>query len=166
MTILPATERDLDDLASLFAAYLEFYEVARPLAHIRAFLSERLARGDSHLLLARDGNTALGFVQLYPYHASLLLEPAWLLSDLFVRKATRRRGVGAALMEAARTFAEDHGACGIQLETAKTNRIGQALYERLGYVRDDVFYTYWLSLAGGRPPARTLDSASLSTPAP
>ncbi|MNT79768.1 hypothetical protein D3C72_2191450 [compost metagenome] len=50
-------------------------------------------------------------------------------------------------MNAARALAETTGACGIQLETAKTNLAGQALYERLGYVRDEVFFTYWLSLA-------------------
>lgn len=165
MTILPATPRDLDDLVTLFAGYLEFYEVARPPASIRAFLQERLARGDSQMLIARDGEAALGFVQLYPYHASLLLEPAWLLSDLYVRKGARRRGVGGALMEAARRFAEERGACGIQLETAKTNRVGQALYERLGYTRDEVFHTYWLSLAGKRPPARALDAESPAFPA-
>ncbi|WP_263143769.1 GNAT family N-acetyltransferase [Pseudomonas sp. RIT-PI-AD] len=150
MTPTAATLRDLDDLVRLFAAYLEFYEVAQPPASIRAFLEERLTRGDSHLLIARgSGGAAIGFVHLYPYQASLLLEPAWLLSDLFVSKAARRHGVGAALMNAARAFAAASGACGIQLETARTNRIGQALYERLGYVRDEAFHTYWLSLSGG-----------------
>jgi ribosomal protein S18 acetylase RimI-like enzyme len=49
-------------------------------------------------------------------------------------------------MNAARAHAEASGACGLQLETAKSNLPGQALYERLGYVRDKAFYTYWLSL--------------------
>jgi ribosomal protein S18 acetylase RimI-like enzyme len=34
----------------------------------------------------------------------------------------------------------------LQLETAKTNLAGQALYERLGYVRDGLYYSYWLAL--------------------
>ncbi|MFU7547996.1 GNAT family N-acetyltransferase, partial [Pseudomonas paraeruginosa] len=34
----------------------------------------------------------------------------------------------------------------LQLETAKTNHAGQSLYERLGYVSDEQFYTYWLQL--------------------
>ena len=57
------------------------------------------------------------------------------------------QGVGEALMNAARAYAEARGACGLQLETAKTNLAGQALYERLGYVRDELYLTYWLSLA-------------------
>ncbi|MDH4870128.1 GNAT family N-acetyltransferase [Pseudomonas sp. BN515] len=148
MPVNAVTFSDLDDLSALFAGYLEFYQVPRPLAEIRSFLEQRLDRGDSTLFIARDsGGTPLGFTQLYPFLSSLALAPAWLLSDLYVVPAARRQGVGEDLMNAARAHAERTGACGIQLETAKTNLAGQALYERLGYVRDEVFFTYWLSLA-------------------
>lgn len=148
MSIEMAVVGDLDGLSELFAGYLAFYEVPRPLPAIREFLAARLERGDSTLLLARDNQgRAQGFVQLYPLFSSLLLEPAWLLSDLYVAESARRQGVGEALMNAARAHAEAMGACGLQLETAKTNLAGQALYERLGYVRDEVYFSYWLSLA-------------------
>ncbi|WP_271410308.1 GNAT family N-acetyltransferase [Pseudomonas sp. Q1-7] len=148
MPVHAATFADLDDLARLFSGYLDFYQVPRAQADIRAFLEQRLVRGDAILFIARDDAGApLGLTQLYPYHSSLALAPAWLLSDLYVVPAARRQGVGEKLMHAARAHAERTGACGIQLETAKTNLAGQALYERLGYKRDDVFYTYWLSLA-------------------
>lgn len=148
MPVHAVTFSDLDELSQLFAGYLEFYQVPRPLAEIRSFLQQRLDRGDSTLFIARDSDgMALGFTQLYPFLSSLALAPAWLLSDLYVVPAARRQGVGEDLMNAARVHAERTGACGIQLETAKTNLAGQALYERLGYVRDEVFFTYWLSLA-------------------
>ncbi|MGB4075488.1 N-acetyltransferase family protein [Pseudomonas sp.] len=141
------TAADLDELAELFAAYLSFYEVPKPLAQVRDFLTARLSGGDSTIFIARDEHgVALGFVQLYPLFASLMLQPSWLLSDLYVSEQARRLGVGEALMNAARAHAEANGACGLQLETAKSNLPGQALYERLGYVRDEVFYTYWLAL--------------------
>ena len=53
-------------------------------------------------------------------------------------------------MNAARAHAEASGACGLQLETAKDNRNAQGLYERLGYQRDERFYTYWLDLGQAR----------------
>ncbi|MHA6495073.1 N-acetyltransferase family protein [Pseudomonas borbori] len=138
---------DLDDLTALFAGYLTFYEKDKTLPQIRRFLAARLEGGDAALFIARDEQgVALGFVQLYPLFSSLELAPAWLLNDLYVAESARRRGVGEALMNAARAHAEATGACGLQLETAKSNLAGQALYERLGYVRDEVFYTYWLSL--------------------
>jgi ribosomal protein S18 acetylase RimI-like enzyme len=152
MRIASATTEDLEALVELFAAYLRFYQVDKPPSVVRVFLVERLSRGDSTLLLGRDAaGTALGFVQLYPYFASLVLRPAWLLSDLYVAQAARRRGVGTALMNAARVHAEASGACGLQLETGKGNLEAQALYERLGYVRDEVFYTYWLQLSRRNP---------------
>ncbi|MBA4290239.1 MAG: GNAT family N-acetyltransferase [Pseudomonas sp.] len=147
MHIQAAAAADLDELSELFGAYLRFYEVVKPQSQVREFLAARLCSSDSTILLARDDKgSALGFVQLYAFFSSLALQPAWLLSDLYVSEAARRQGVGEALMNAARAHAEVTGACGLQLETAKSNLPGQALYERLGYVRDEVFYTYWLAL--------------------
>lgn len=149
MTVSAAGAADLADLTRLFASYLRFYQLPRDEADIATFLEQRLQRGDSQLFIARDEQgAAQGFVQLYPFHSSLALEPAWLLSDLYVDENARRSGIGEALMNAARVHAEATGACGLQLETAKTNLAGQSLYERLGYVRDEQFFTYWLSLRG------------------
>lgn len=147
MPVSAAVAADLVDLTRLFAGYLAFYQVPRADSEIAAFLGERLQHGDSQLLIARDKQgVAQGFVQLYPFQSSLALEPAWLLSDLYVEPAARRAGVGEALLNAARAQAEASGACGLQLETAKSNLAGQRLYERLGYVRDEQFFTYWLAL--------------------
>jgi len=148
MSVTAVGVADLDALVPLFAGYLQFYQVPRSATEIHAFLLERLQRGDAQLFIARDEQgMAQGFTQLYPLQSSLALAPAWLLSDLFVLPSARRQGVGEALMNAARAYAEASGACGLQLETAKTNLAGQALYERLGYVRDELYLTYWLSLA-------------------
>ena len=148
MSVTAVGVADLDALVPLFAGYLQFYQVPRSATEIHAFLLERLQRGDAQLFIARDEHgMAQGFTQLYPLQSSLALAPAWLLSDLFVLPSARRQGVGEALMNAARAYAEASGACGLQLETAKTNLAGQALYERLGYVRDELYLTYWLSLA-------------------
>lgn len=148
MSVTAVGVADLDALVPLFAGYLQFYQVPRSASEIHAFLLERLQRGDAQLFIARDEQgMAQGFTQLYPLQSSLALAPSWLLSDLFVLPSARRQGVGEALMNAARAYAEARGACGLQLETAKTNLAGQALYERLGYVRDELYLTYWLSLA-------------------
>lgn len=148
MSVTAVGVADLDALVPLFAGYLQFYQVPRSATEIHAFLLERLQRGDAQLFIARDEQgMAQGFTQLYPLQSSLSLAPSWLLSDLFVLPSARRQGVGEALMNAARAYAEASGACGLQLETAKTNLAGQALYERLGYVRDELYLTYWLSLA-------------------
>lgn len=147
MSVTAATLDDLDAWLPLFAGYLEFYQVPRPAEEIRIFLQARLSKGDAQIFIARDQQgIAQGFVQLYPLQASLALQSSWLLSDLYVAPSARRQGVAESLMNAARDHAQAAGACGLQLETAKTNLAGQALYERLGYVRDEVYYSYWLAL--------------------
>ncbi|WP_447594677.1 N-acetyltransferase family protein [Aquipseudomonas campi] len=149
MRVARAETSDLDELVELFAGYLTFYEVPRTANEIASFLTERLQRAESVIYIARDTQGhAQGFVQLYPFFSSLAMAPAWLLSDLYVSATARRQGLAEALMNTARAHAEQTGACGLQLETAKTNLAGQALYEKLGYVRDEVFYTYWLGLPG------------------
>lgn len=143
-----ATAADLDDLVPLFAAYLDFYGVGKPEPQVRAFLAARLQRDDSTLLISRNEKAnAQGFVQLYPLYDSLALRPSFLLSDLYVAEQARRQGVGEQLLEAARQHGLRTGACGLQLETARSNEAAQSLYERLGYVRDAVYLTYRLDLS-------------------
>lgn len=143
-----ATTADLDDLVPLFAAYLSFYKVDKSTREVREFLAARLERSDSTIFIAHsERGAAQGFVQLYPLYASLALRPSLLLSDLYVADHARRQGIGEQLLEAARQHALAAGACGLQLETARTNLAAQSLYERLGYVRDEVYLTYWLDLS-------------------
>ncbi|MFI8481747.1 GNAT family N-acetyltransferase [Pseudomonas sp. NPDC078700] len=147
MHIIQASRDDLEPLSRLFTDYLTFYQVEKSISEARKFLAARIEEGSSTLFLARDdAGQAQGFVQLYPLYASLALAPMWLLSDLYVNPTARRQGIAEALMNAARDHAQAAGACGLQLETAKNNYPGQALYQRLGYVRDEAFYTYWLAL--------------------
>ena len=45
-------------------------------------------------------------------------------------------------MLAAQAHAREAGVARLQLETARTNTRAQALYESLGWQRDDVYLTY------------------------
>ncbi|KFN44788.1 GNAT family N-acetyltransferase [Arenimonas oryziterrae] len=134
----------LDALCPLFQGYLRFYGKSADDAAVRAFLQARLERGESTIFLARDGEHALGFVQLYPAFASLSLAPSWILNDLYVAPAARGQGVAEALMQAARDLARADGAAEIFLQTAHDNLSAQRLYERLGYRHDLDFRVYTL----------------------
>lgn len=54
----------------------------------------------------------------------------------------RKTGAGRALMLAAHVYATNNGLARLDLTTAKTNYAAQALYASLGWMRDEVFYTY------------------------
>jgi ribosomal protein S18 acetylase RimI-like enzyme len=58
-----------------------------------------------------------------------------ILEDLAVDSAYRRRGIGAALMNAARDMATDAGARTIDFTSRPSREAGVRLYERLGYQR-------------------------------
>ena len=142
---------DLDTLEILFSGYLVFYQrEVNPVA-IRHFLSERISNKQSVILIATSDGKAVGFTQLYPTFASLSLKPSWILNDLFVLPDTRGLGVANALMTAAKQLAIETKACEIFLQTARSNRPAQALYEKLHYQRDDEFLVYTLSIPG--PPS-------------
>ena len=79
--------------------------------------------------------------------AGALLKPKPLKGPKVFRPGpTPRNGVGEALLEHARRFAQETGARALMLETATDNLTAQRLYERLGWVRETGFYTYYLRL--------------------
>jgi len=143
-----ASEADLPSAAALFDGYRQFYAQRADYALADAFLRERFANKDSALFLAIEPQSGegLGFVQLYPSFSSVAARRLWILNDLFVDPAARRRGVGRALLETAREFAASTGAVRLVLSTSATNRVARALYESFGYKKDDVFLVYKLEL--------------------
>jgi ribosomal protein S18 acetylase RimI-like enzyme len=58
----------------------------------------------------------------------------------------RCKGIGRALMHKARIFAQATGSASLELFTAVDNKPAQELSESLGYVLDEEFYFYELSL--------------------
>ena len=148
LAVAQATLDDIDALASLFDAYRVFYGKPSDPAAARAFLHERMALRESVIFLAREGEkgTTLGFTQLYPCFSSVSTRRLWILNDLFVAQPARGRGVARALMERARRHAIATGALRLVLQTARDNVTAQALYESLGYVREEGMYEYSLEL--------------------
>ena len=150
MTSAPSIRRavpaDLDALAPLFDAYRRFYEQPGDIALASAYLHDRMERGESVILVAEADRQLLGFCQLYPSWCSVAAARIFVLYDLFVDDGVRRAGVGRQLMLAAQAFGREAGAVRIDLSTARTNARAQALYESLGWQRDDVYLSYNLSL--------------------
>ena len=143
-----AGAEDVDLVAPLFDAYRQFYAQPSDLALARAFLAERLTRGESVIFVAERDGRPVGFVQLYPLFSSTAARPRrlWLLNDLYVAPEARNGGVGRALMDRARQLAEATDAVGLELATARTNVRAQRLYESLGYRIDEHFLRYELGL--------------------
>ena len=138
-----ATLADLDVIASLFDAYRQFYEQASDLALAKNFIRDRLTNNESVVLLAStEAQHVIGFCQLYPTFCSVEAKPIYSLYDLFVKPEERRSGFAKLLLQTAENLATESGKARMDLTTAKSNKSAQAVYESLGWIRDEIFYAY------------------------
>ncbi|MGX5820651.1 N-acetyltransferase family protein [Chitinophaga lutea] len=146
MQIIKANTTHLRQLAPLFDAYRQHYEQSPDAEGAHTYLSDRMALQDSVIYVAEEDGVLLGFTQLYPVFSSIGMKKAWILNDLFVSPAHRRKGAARALIAASRQLGVDTSARYVMLQTHITNTPAQALYEDEGFVRDEEFYYYYLSL--------------------
>lgn len=134
MEIRKMEKKDLDMTSKLFDDYRVFYGKESDIDRVRLFLSERLLQNDSSIYVCENIEKYLiGFVQLYPLFSSTRMEKLWLLNDLFVNPSFRGKGVSIGLIEKAKELVRDTNACGMFLETEKSNIVGNNLYPKTGF---------------------------------
>tara|TARA_Y100000588_G_C13534354_1_gene619193 strand:- start:127 stop:576 length:450 start_codon:yes stop_codon:yes gene_type:complete len=141
--ILKATNENIDQIGKLFDLYRQFYKYKTNIQASTNYISERINNNESTIFHAlTESNDSVGFVQLYETFGSLHLGKIIILYDLFVTKEFRKQGIGECLMKKSQEYAKLIGAKSIELSTAKNNLTAQSLYERIGYIRDNEFYSY------------------------
>ncbi|MBU02376.1 MAG: GNAT family N-acetyltransferase [Halieaceae bacterium] len=146
ITTRRAHRDDVSSLATLFDLYRQFYECPADLDAATNWIQHNMEAQRSVIFTADTGSELLGFVQLYPALCSVDLVEYYVLYDLYVLKHARRQGVARTLMNAASQWAREQGAARLDLETARDNTAGQALYRSLGYTLDEVFLKFSLDL--------------------
>jgi GNAT superfamily N-acetyltransferase len=109
-------------------------------------VADRVARGDSALLVGEDARGFVGTVQLIldlpenqPHRADV--------SKMLVHRRARRQGVGAALLREVERLARELGKSLLVLDTASAE--AARLYAKLGWVRVGVVPDYALLPGGG-----------------
>lgn len=140
-----ATLADASELAALFDAYRQFYEQDSNIVAADHFISDRLLNDESVIFVAEGAaRNLVGFVQLFSLFTSVRMQRLWLLNDLYVDDAARRKGVASALLDAAQTFGRDDNAAGLLLETHIENDAARALYEKQGWKLNEktVYYEF------------------------
>jgi ribosomal protein S18 acetylase RimI-like enzyme len=143
--IRTASIKDLNHLAVLFDEYRIFYEYKSDVQSATDFLCERIKKKESEIFVAeKENKTLTGFVQLYPIFSSTRMRRLWLLNDLYVDPDFRGQNISVQLINRAKQLVIETHACGLQLETAKSNKIGNELYPKTGFVIDrEHNYYYW-----------------------
>lgn len=138
-----ARPENAKEIAPLFNAYRQFYEKESDLPGAELFLYERLKATESVIYFAKNTELrAVGFVQLYPLFSSTRMKRLWLLNDLFVSPEFRGRGISHQLIAACKQLCIESNACGMMLETAKSNFIGNNLYPTAGFELDTAHNYY------------------------
>lgn len=147
MEIVKANREHVAEVSRLFDLYRQFYECEPDLELATRFISERIEREESDIFVAVEGDTAGGFVQLYPSFCSVDAVKIYILYDLYVDAVSRKSGIGEKLMTAATEWAKTNGASRLDLLTQDNNLAGQRLYEKLGYEKtNENFYAYSLQV--------------------
>lgn len=139
-----ARVQDLQQLSELFDQYRIFYHKDSDIPAAENFLKERIESKDSEIFVAENEGKLVGFVQLYPLFSSTRMKRYWLLNDLYVNENHRGKGFSKELIDKAKEMAKSTDACGILLETGKSNDIGNKLYPSCGFeIYDEVNFYEW-----------------------
>jgi GNAT superfamily N-acetyltransferase len=140
-------EADLADLLPLMRGYSDFYDVDPPdqalLALSLALIEDPQSEGIQVIARGAEDGIAVGFATVYWMWSTSRAARIGVMNDLFVDPAARRRGVGEALIAACLDLVRARGAVSLQWQTALDNHTAQALYERVGGIRES-WYDYHL----------------------
>jgi GNAT superfamily N-acetyltransferase len=140
-----ASEAQLEELLPLMRLYCDFYNVAPDdeslLTLSRALIADPACEGVQ--LLARWHDEAIGFATVFWSWSTTNAGRIGVMNDLFVLDKARGIGAGAALIDACARLCRERGALRLVWQTAPDNHHAQALYERIGAVRE-TWIDYWI----------------------
>lgn len=148
--IYEASGADLPMLVHLFDAYRSFYNCPSDTNAASEFLHQRFVNRDSVVFIAveqkGDEVSGVGFTQLYPSFSSVNMKKIWILNDLYISELHRNKGIASQLIQVAKSFAKESGACNLTLETAITNFSARRLYEKENFIPNTSFVHYDFTL--------------------
>ena len=145
MKVRDAKLSDLKNLSVLFNSYRMFYGKKFDLKVSEEFLRSRIEKKDSKIFVCDFNNELSGFVQLYPLFSSTRVSKYWLLNDLYVDVNKRGKGFSKLLIERSKELVIESKACGMMLETEKSNDIGNKLYTSTGFKKNELSNFYeWI----------------------
>ena len=144
MKVFQANSSHIDQVVELFDAYRVWYRKPSDKVSAKAFLLERIYSKESVIYVCENEDKQLiGFTQLYPIFSSTRMKRMWLLNDLFVHSDFRGLGVSRLLIQKAKSLAKANNACGILLETEKSNDIGNKLYPSEDFELEENNFYFW-----------------------
>jgi len=117
----------------LWDGYLTFYASDLDPSTTEATFARLTTAGSGlHGAIARhDDGTAIGLVHWLTHLSTWTTSDYCYLEDLFVAPGVRGTGVGRALIEQVRRWAEQNGSAKVYWLTAETNSVARGLYDQV-----------------------------------
>jgi len=149
-TVEQVRESDIDALLPLVRAYCDFYATSPSEGALRALSLALIAEPqlEGFQLLARDATgRAIGFASVFWSWDTTDGGRIGIMNDLYVAPEARGSGIAELLISGCRDRCSARGALRLEWMTGPENGRAQALYARVGGVREP-----WLvyTLAAGR----------------
>jgi GNAT superfamily N-acetyltransferase len=145
-------EGDLEELLPLVRAYCDFYG-SNPSDDALLALSRALLADPKHeglQLIARDQNgTAVGFATIFWTWSTTRAVRIGVMNDLYVSPEARGTGLADRLIAACVEQCAANGALRLGWQTAPDNARAQAVYDRVGGVREQ-WLDYGIEVEPGR----------------
>lgn len=132
VTIREATHADVPKVCDLIRGLAEFERLPGPDAGASARLASHFAEGRFELLVAEEAGQLAGYALFFPTYSTFLARPSLYLEDLFVREASRGRGIGEALLRRVAARAVARGCGRFEWTVLDWNVRAQRFYEAMG----------------------------------
>jgi ribosomal protein S18 acetylase RimI-like enzyme len=135
-----ATKSDLDAIVNLLRELIgavgeqQGLDIKVTAENLAVLLNEP----DSHLLVARNGDEVVGFINFAVRRTALHAGPSGLIDELVVRQSVRGSGVGWSLVSAAADTCRRLGCVELEVSTEKTNTAARRFYRQCGFDEDAV----------------------------
>jgi GNAT superfamily N-acetyltransferase len=144
-SITVVAEADLEQLLPLMRAYCDFYAVAPSDAALLELSRALLAapKQEGLQLIGRDvSGAAVGFATIFWSWSTTAGGRIGTMHDLYVQPQARGQGLAEGLIAACVERCAQRGALSLEWQTAPENQRAQAVYDRVGGVREP-----WLNYA-------------------
>jgi GNAT superfamily N-acetyltransferase len=134
ISIAPATAEDVPTILRFIRGLAEYEK----LAHVCVATEDDLRRtlfGDrpaAEVLIARIGDTPVGFALFFQSYSTFLARPGIYLEDVFVLPEHRGRGAGKALLARLAQIARERDCGRLEWSVLDWNSPAIELYQRLG----------------------------------
>ncbi len=134
IAIRPAVVDDVPTILSFIRQLAEYERLLDRVVATEAGLRETLfgARPAAEVLLAVEGERAVGFALFFHNYSTFLAQPGVYLEDLFVEPSARGGGVGKLLLQAVARVALDRGCGRFEWAVLDWNAPAIGFYRRMG----------------------------------